>query len=69
MSSNYYGAQAGELADTEGRCNAPSEDADETGLYCELPVGHRGDHETWVPYQWPREDEVRPSHNSTGSTQ
>jgi hypothetical protein len=33
-------------------CSAPSKNADETGIYCELPEGHDGDHEAMIPVTW-----------------
>jgi hypothetical protein len=38
------------------RCSAPSENADVTGIYCELPEGHEGPHEAMVPYLWTDDD-------------
>jgi hypothetical protein len=37
------------------RCGAPSGNADVTGVHCELPAGHRGDHECMVLVTWPDE--------------
>ncbi len=34
-------------------CGAPHENADLTGLYCQLPEGHSGEHECLVPITWP----------------
>jgi len=33
-------------------CSEPSENADVTGIYCELPEGHRGDHEATMVITW-----------------
>lgn len=33
-------------------CSAPHESADVTGIYCELPEGHRGPHEAMRPVVW-----------------
>lgn len=33
-------------------CSAPSESADVTGIYCELPEGHTGDHEATTVITW-----------------
>lgn len=38
-------------------CAHPSENADVTGIYCELPEGHKGDHEALVPYTWKDEEQ------------
>jgi hypothetical protein len=33
-------------------CGAAHESADVTGIYCELPQGHPGDHEAMRPVIW-----------------
>jgi hypothetical protein len=33
-------------------CSVPSENADVTGIYCELPEGHTGDHEAMMVITW-----------------
>ena len=33
-------------------CSAPSENADVTGIYCELPEGHTGNHEATTIMTW-----------------
>lgn len=34
------------------RCGAPSENADVTRIYCELPEGHTGNHEATMTITW-----------------
>ena len=33
-------------------CTAAHESADVTGIYCELPEGHAGDHEATMVMTW-----------------
>jgi hypothetical protein len=33
-------------------CDSPSENADVTGMCCELPQGHIGDHEATMTITW-----------------
>lgn len=37
-------------------CDAPAENAEVTGIFCDLRVGHPGDHCAYVPLTWEREE-------------
>ncbi len=37
-------------------CCALYENYDETGMMCDLPAGHEGDHEASMTVSWPQDD-------------